>query len=215
MPGKIVAGSGWHTFELTFTNPSSSELSEVDYFAGVGPADENAEYAFDAKLVVLEVFDEDERVWVPVDDGSGHSVGWIGWGDLAGEHSSTFEMRLNVKAGAPVGAGLTIGAGIYLDEDGKCFGVGENSFDLEIVAPGTKPGNGPGPQTGGKTPVSTTPTEKPSRDDVPQVQGSLAETGSSSALPMIAVIGGVAMAAGAGTILVVRRRRAGDLGAVA
>ncbi|MFF2807928.1 LAETG motif-containing sortase-dependent surface protein [Streptomyces sp. NPDC058000] len=39
-------------------------------------------------------------------------------------------------------------------------------------------------------------------------KGNLAETGSSSALPTIALVGGVAMAAGAGAIISVRRRKA-------
>ncbi|MFE0512487.1 LAETG motif-containing sortase-dependent surface protein, partial [Streptomyces sp. NPDC058964] len=39
--------------------------------------------------------------------------------------------------------------------------------------------------------------------------GSLAETGSSSALPMIGLVGGLAVVAGAGAVFAVRRRRAG------
>lgn len=41
------------------------------------------------------------------------------------------------------------------------------------------------------------------------VSGSLAETGSSSALPMIGLVGGVAVVAGAGAVFVVRRRKTG------
>ncbi|MEW1566395.1 LAETG motif-containing sortase-dependent surface protein [Streptomyces sp. NPDC093509] len=40
--------------------------------------------------------------------------------------------------------------------------------------------------------------------------GSLAETGSSSALPTIALAGGIAVVAGAGALIVVRRRTSGD-----
>jgi len=39
--------------------------------------------------------------------------------------------------------------------------------------------------------------------------GSLAETGSSSALPMIGLTGGLAVALGAGAVFVVRRRKGG------
>jgi LPXTG-motif cell wall-anchored protein len=39
--------------------------------------------------------------------------------------------------------------------------------------------------------------------------GNLAETGSSSALPVIGLVGGVAVVAGAGAMFVVRRRKAG------
>ncbi|WP_408996512.1 LAETG motif-containing sortase-dependent surface protein [Streptomyces europaeiscabiei] len=37
----------------------------------------------------------------------------------------------------------------------------------------------------------------------------LAETGPSSALPVIGIVGGVAVAAGAGAMFLVRRRKAG------
>ncbi|MGW3242853.1 LAETG motif-containing sortase-dependent surface protein [Streptomyces sp. NPDC001070] len=57
------------------------------------------------------------------------------------------------------------------------------------------------PRTGGKTPVT-----KPSGDTE---IGSQAETGTSSSLPLIATVGGVAMVVGAGTIFTVRRRRSG------
>ena len=40
--------------------------------------------------------------------------------------------------------------------------------------------------------------------------GSLAATGSSSALPVIGLVGGVAVVLGAGSIVVARRRRTGS-----
>ncbi|MFC7513108.1 LAETG motif-containing sortase-dependent surface protein [Streptomyces thermocarboxydus] len=48
-----------------------------------------------------------------------------------------------------------------------------------------------------------------------KVTGSLAETGSNSALPVIGLVGGAAVVAGAGALFVVRRRKAArrrDLG---
>ncbi|MFC5034791.1 hypothetical protein ACQFX6_32735 [Streptomyces sp. DSM 41987] len=38
LPGKIVAGSGWHNFTLTTTNQSDKDASAVLFYAGVGPA---------------------------------------------------------------------------------------------------------------------------------------------------------------------------------
>jgi LPXTG-motif cell wall-anchored protein len=43
----------------------------------------------------------------------------------------------------------------------------------------------------------------------PQVTGNLAETGSSSALPMVGLVGGFAVVAGTGAVFAVRRRKAG------
>ena len=81
-------------------------------------------------------------------------------------------------------------------------------YDFDVLVAGSKPGpiddakgkpgdkgNHPAPQGGGKD-LSPLP-----------VSGKLAETGSSSALPMIGLIGGVAMAVGGGAVFIVRRRR--------
>jgi LPXTG-motif cell wall-anchored protein len=77
-------------------------------------------------------------------------------------------------------------------------------YEFQIVSAGTDTG-GTKPQEGGKAPV----TDKKPTGTTPEVTGSLAETGSSSALPMISLVGGAAVVAGAGAIFVVRRRKAG------
>ncbi|QNA77608.1 LPXTG cell wall anchor domain-containing protein [Streptomyces sp. So13.3] len=204
LPGKIVAGSGWHNLTLTTTNESDKDANAVLFYAGVGSAAEDAPDAFSTKQVVLQAYDDESGAWQNINDGAGHSVGFAGFSDTlkAGE-KVTIKLRLDVKANAPIGQGMTIGGGTYLNDQANCLGDSGHAYLVQIVAPGTATG-GPAPQTGGKVPL---PTTTPSKGTVPQVTGNLAETGSSSATPMIAAVGGAAVALGAGAIFIVRRRK--------
>ncbi|HEV3364982.1 MAG TPA: LAETG motif-containing sortase-dependent surface protein [Acidimicrobiia bacterium] len=203
LPGKIAAGSGWHKFSLNVQNNSDSTLNDLDFYAGAS-ADKNGEELFSSKQVQLQAWDPQDKIWVDLNEG-GYAVGYVGYTDeLKPEYQVNIPLRLNVKPSAPVGAGFSLGATIYGDNDDECIGFGDVSYKFQIVAAGTDTG-GTKPQEGGKAPVTD---EKPA-GDTPEVTGSLAETGSSSALPMISLVGGAAVVAGAGAIFVVRRRKAG------
>ncbi|MET9680290.1 LAETG motif-containing sortase-dependent surface protein [Streptomyces coeruleorubidus] len=203
LPGKIAAGSGWHKFSLNVANNSDSTLNDLDFFAGASP-DKNGEELFSSKQVQLQAWDPQDKIWVDLNEG-GYAVGYVGYTDeLKPEYEVNIPLRLNVKPSAPVGAGFSLGATIYGDNDDECIGFGDVSYKFQIVAAGTDTG-GTKPTEGGKAPVTD---EKPS-GNTPEVTGSLAETGSSSALPMISLVGGAAVVAGAGAIFVVRRRKAG------
>ncbi|MCF0075857.1 LAETG motif-containing sortase-dependent surface protein [Streptomyces lomondensis] len=203
LPGKIAAGSGWHKFSLNVVNNSDSTLNDLDFFAGASP-DKNGEELFSSKQVQLQAWDPQDKIWVDLNEG-GYAVGYVGYTDeLQPEYQVNIPLRLNVKPSAPVGAGFSLGATIYGDSDGECVGFGDVSYKFQIVAAGTDT-DGTKPQEGGKAPVTD---EKPS-GNTPEVTGSLAETGSSSALPMISLVGGAAVVAGAGAMFVVRRRKAG------
>ncbi|MEU0848797.1 LAETG motif-containing sortase-dependent surface protein [Streptomyces flaveolus] len=203
LPGKIPAGSGWHKFSLNVVNNSDSTLDNLDYFAGAS-SDAVGEDLFKSKQVSLQAWDPDEKVWVDLDE-SGYAVGYVGFTTvLEPDYEVNIPMRVNVKASAPVGAGFTLGATIYGDADGECTGYGDVAYKFQIVAAGTDT-DGTKPQEGGKAPVTDT---KPAAT-TPEVTGSLAETGSSSALPMIGLAGGLAVLAGGGAVFVVRRRKAG------
>ena len=203
LPGKIAAGSGWHKFSLNVLNNSDSTLNDLDFFAGASP-DKNGEELFTSKQVKLQAWDPDGKVWVDLNEG-GYAVGYVGYTDeLKPEYQVNIPLRLNVSKSAPVGAGFSLGATIYGDNDAECTGFGDVSYKFQIVSAGTDTG-GTKPQEGGKAPVTD---EKPS-GNTPEVTGNLAETGSSSALPMISLVGGAAVVAGAGAIFVVRRRKAG------
>ncbi|MEW2807782.1 LAETG motif-containing sortase-dependent surface protein [Streptomyces massasporeus] len=203
LPGKIAAGSGWHKFSLNVLNNSDSTLNDLDFFAGASP-DKNGEELFTSKQVQLQAWDPDAKVWTDLNEG-GYAVGYVGYTDeLKPEYEVDIPLRLNVGKSAPVGAGFSLGATIYGDNDAECTGFGDVSYKFQIVSAGTDT-DGTKPQEGGKAPVTD---EKPS-GNTPEVTGSLAETGSSSALPMISLVGGAAVVAGAGAIFVVRRRKAG------
>ncbi|WP_031108519.1 LAETG motif-containing sortase-dependent surface protein [Streptomyces sp. NRRL S-146] len=203
LPGKIAAGSGWHKFSLNVLNNSDSTLNDLDFFAGASP-DKNGEELFSSKQVQLQAWDPADKTWVDLNEG-GYAVGYVGYTDeLKPEYEVDIPLRLNVSKSAPVGAGFSLGATIYGDNDAECTGFGDVSYKFQIVSAGTDTG-GTKPQEGGKAPVTD---EKPS-GNTPEVTGSLAETGSSSALPMISLVGGAAVVAGAGAIFVVRRRKAG------
>ncbi|GGV77736.1 hypothetical protein GCM10010228_45020 [Streptomyces massasporeus] len=203
LPGKIAAGSGWHKFSLNVLNNSDSTLNDLNFFAGASP-DKNGEELFTSKQVQLQAWDPADKTWVDLNEG-GYAVGYVGYTDeLKPEYEVDIPLRLNVSKSAPVGAGFSLGATIYGDNDAECTGFGDVSYKFQIVSAGTDT-DGTKPQEGGKAPVTD---EKPS-GNTPEVTGSLAETGSSSALPMISLVGGAAVVAGAGAIFVVRRRKAG------
>ncbi|GAA0632250.1 hypothetical protein GCM10009535_04920 [Streptomyces thermocarboxydovorans] len=203
LPGKIAAGSGWHKFTLNVANNSDSTLQDLGFFAGAS-ADEEWEQLFKSKQVQVQAYDPAEKVWFDLDS-EGYAVGYVGWTDeLEPGYEVDIPLRLNVKPSAPAGAAFSFGVTIYGDADAECTGFGAASYRFQIVAAGTNT-EGTKPQEGGKAPVTD---EKPS-SGTPEVTGSLAETGSSSALPMIGLAGGLAVVAGAGAVFVVRRRKAG------
>ncbi|MFV0134138.1 LPXTG cell wall anchor domain-containing protein [Streptomyces sp. HMX87] len=203
LPGKIAAGSGWHKFSLDVVNNSDSTLGPLDYFAGAA-SDVNGEELFASKQVSLQAWDPENKVWDDLNEG-GYAVGYVGYTDeLEPGYEVNIPLRLNVKANAPVGAGFSLGATIYGDGDGECVGFGDVAYKFQIVAAGTDT-DGTKPQTGGKAPV----TDKKPSSDTPEITGELAETGSSSMLPTIGLVGGFAVVAGAGALFAVKRRKAG------
>ncbi|MFF3483841.1 LPXTG cell wall anchor domain-containing protein [Streptomyces sp. NPDC002701] len=204
LPGKIAVGSGWHKFSLNVLNSSDSTLQNLDFLAGAS-ADVDGTDLFKSKQVQLQAWNPDAKVWENLDE-EGYAVGFVGYTDeLKPDYEVNVPLRINVKADAPVGAGFSLGATIYGDDDAQCTGFGEVAYKFQIVAAGTDT-DGTEPQEGGKAPISD---QKPDRTNTPEVTGSLAETGSDSALPTIGLVGGVALLAGAGAVVVARRRKAG------
>ncbi|WP_205571216.1 hypothetical protein [Streptomyces sp. YIM 130001] len=205
LPGKIATGSGWHKFSLTAGNESQTVLEDIVFLAGAS-ADKDGEDVFKSKQVEIQAYNPDDRTWetVGTDD---YAVGFVGWTDeLKPGHTVDIPMRLNARAGAPVGSGFSLGASVYLDESGDCAGFGEVAYKFRIVAAGSDT-EGTKPQEGGRAPVTD---ETPSKPVVTEVTGNLARTGSSSMLPTIGLIGGIAVLAGAGVVFAVRRRGAGE-----
>ncbi|MFJ6070100.1 LAETG motif-containing sortase-dependent surface protein [Streptomyces sp. NPDC093065] len=204
LPGEIATGSGWHEFSLNVANNSGSTLQNLEYLAGAS-ADLGGEELFESEQVSLQAWNPRDKTWEELDE-LGYAVGYIGYTDeLAPDYEVAVPMRIDVRAGAPVGAGFTLGATIYGDADGECTGFGDVAYRFRIVAPGTDT-EGTRPQEGGRAPVAMTKRAA----GTPQVTGSLAATGSSSALPVIGLVGGLAVVVGGGAVFLVRRRRTGS-----
>ncbi|MEU6013198.1 LAETG motif-containing sortase-dependent surface protein [Streptomyces sp. NPDC047515] len=205
LPGKIARGSGWHTFKMNVYNASKSTVKEIDYFAGAA-SDKNGDDLFKSKHVSLQALDTDTGTWEELSE-DGRAVGYVGRSDeIRGGYEVDIPLRINVKASAPIGAGFTLGAGLYVG-DKDCAGVSDVAYKFKIVNSGE---SGSKPQTGGSAPV---PSTKPADNPTGKVSGTLAETGSSSAVPVFATAGGAAVVLGAGAMFIVRRRRNGDAAA--
>ncbi|MFF5048691.1 LAETG motif-containing sortase-dependent surface protein [[Kitasatospora] papulosa] len=207
LSGKIARGSGWDRFTFTIYNDSKKTVKNVAFFAGAA-ADEAGEKLFTTKQVRLQALNEADGTWEDIED-LGSSSGYVGEADgIKPGYEVDIDLRLKVEASAPVGAGFSLGGGLVFGDELEavpCFQ--DVAYKFQIVDAGN--GGGAEPQEGGKIPV---PTTKPAGDTA-EVTGNLAETGSSSSTPAIALAGGAAVVLGAGAMFVVRRRGNGDAAA--
>ncbi|WP_338685855.1 LAETG motif-containing sortase-dependent surface protein [Streptomyces acidiscabies] len=198
LPETIVAGSGWHNFSFDIANDGKDTIKNIKPFILVGAGTEEDDYS---DALSLQVFQPSSGKWITLEDGFGDATTFSTLTLDAGK-STSYKLRLSVKGKTPDSMGIAIGLATYSDAKSCWVGNDPNgaSYEFEILAAGSKPGK-PGnakPQTGGAKPVNLNDVE---------VTGSLAETGSSSALPMIGLVGGAAVVAGAGAIFIVRRRK--------
>ncbi|MFF2730096.1 LAETG motif-containing sortase-dependent surface protein [Streptomyces sp. NPDC058008] len=202
LSGKIARGGGWDRFTFNIYNDSKSTVKNVAFFAGAA-ADKAGEKLFSTDQVRLQALND--GVWEDVED-FGSTSGYVGQTDeIKPGYEIDIDLRLKVAASAPVGAGFSLGGGLVFGEDFEtepCFT--DVAYKFQIVDAGA--GGGAKPQEGGKIPV---PAAKPA-GDTSKVTGSLAETGSSSTTPAIALAGGAAVVLGAGAMFVVRRRKNGE-----
>ncbi|MFJ5776732.1 LAETG motif-containing sortase-dependent surface protein [Streptomyces sp. NPDC093094] len=203
LPGKIVAGDGPHTFRLVLTNDSDAAIEDIRFYAEV-ENHELEESRFLSPYVELEF--KDGSGWTRIGDGDWAGDEFLDT-TLAANASTSVELRLTVDAGAPAGDAYSFGSGAYLDRvDGEdCIAEGWAQYDFEVLKAGSA-----APSPGTATPSDS--DKKPQGGagaDTSGSPGNLAATGSSSALPVIALVGGFAVVAGAGAVFAVRRRRTG------
>ncbi|MHA5052711.1 LAETG motif-containing sortase-dependent surface protein [Streptomyces sp. SD15] len=210
LPGKIVAGSGWHAFTLSAANKSSEDLGQVQWLAAVDNyAESDDEDDWLATYAQLEFFNPATKTWESIADEVGNGF-YFGETTLGAKETVAIKLRVNIGADAPAGDGYALGFGGYVDQEKDCVHSSFAFYELTVLAAGSnnenpgeaKPGKGDGP-SGGKEPQG-------GAEEIPAT-GSLAETGSSSALPTIGLVGGIAVLAGAGAVFVVRRRKSGDV----
>ncbi|MGW2517132.1 LAETG motif-containing sortase-dependent surface protein [Streptomyces sp. NPDC001617] len=209
LPGKIVAGDGFHKFKLTVTNDAKTTVEGVAFYAEVENY-ELDEAKFLSPYVDLEFKNPESGSWdrIGSDDWAGDYFFYVD--KLKAGQSETVDLRVSISSKAPAGDAYSFGSGAYLDNvDGQdCIAEGWAQYDFEVLKAGSA----------NPDPGSATPSDNGSKESVKKPQGevsdlptgNLAETGSSSALPVIGLVGGVAVVAGAGAVFAVRRRRAGS-----
>ncbi|MET9906693.1 hypothetical protein ABZZ74_07675 [Streptomyces sp. NPDC006476] len=204
LPDTIVAGSGWVPFSFNVTNHGDTKIKDIKPLIGVAAVgwEDAKDYSGQIKVQVL---DKSSGTWKTIADAAGEGGTFTAFSLDAGK-SVSYQLRLSVSGKVPDSLGLTGGLAEYADDQGCWVADDPNGwvYFFDILAAGSdagKPGDAK-PQTGGRKPLK----------DVSDVSatGSLAETGSSSALPVIGLVGGVAVVLGAGSVVVARRRRAGS-----
>jgi LPXTG-motif cell wall-anchored protein len=208
LPGKIVAGDGFHAFKLVVTNDSEADIEGVAFYAEI----ENYEFdeaKFLSPYVDLEFKNPETGSWDRIgnDDWAGDYFFYVD--KLKAEASKSVDLRVSIYKRAPAGDAYSFGSGAYLDnvEDQDCIAEGWAQYDFKVLKAGssnTDPGSATPSDNGSKDPV-----HKPQGNVSDLPTGNLADTGSSSALPMIGLVGGVAVVAGAGAVFAMRRRKAG------
>jgi LPXTG-motif cell wall-anchored protein len=199
LPESIVAGSGWTNFKFNVKNSGDDTIKDIQPFVGVGAVDWDFEEDY-SDLVTVQVKQGGSWVDVSTQFGEGGSFNAF---TLDGGDSLSYQLRVKVDRKVPSAIGIAIGLAEYSDEKGCWVSSDENYgiYYFEVLPAGSDPGkpNDAKPQTGGKGAISDV-------NNV-DVDGQLAETGSSSALPVLGLVGGFAVVAGTGVVFAVKRRK--------
>ncbi|MFZ4158080.1 LAETG motif-containing sortase-dependent surface protein [Streptomyces griseoincarnatus] len=203
LPETIVAGSGWTTFSFDVTNRGDEEIENIKPLIGVAAVGWEDVRDYSGQITV-QVYDKAAGKWSTLAGAAGEGATFAAFSLGAGQ-SASYQLRLSVSGNVPDALGLTGGFAEYSDTEGCWVADDPNGwiYFFDILAAGSDAGDPEDakPQTGGVKELDKVSEVK--------VTGSLAETGSNSALPVIGLVGGVAVVAGAGALFVVRRRKAG------
>ncbi|MFD1661617.1 LAETG motif-containing sortase-dependent surface protein [Streptomyces caeni] len=212
LPGKITAGSGWHSFTLKVTNDSDVTLKNVAFYAEV----ESTKYWTSDKPVLspyvdLEFLNPSTKSWESIKGQDGLAGDYF-WGTevMKPGDFNKINLRVDIHKDAPAGEAYHFGTGAYLDNINGKDCIAENWGDgwyFDILSAGTSNEDPGKAKPGAEKPASDTPKKPQGGVSDQPVTGSLAETGSSSAVPTIGLVGGLAVVVGAGALFVVRRRK--------
>ncbi|MFF8843565.1 peptidase [Streptomyces sp. NPDC015127] len=197
LPSKIVAGSTVN-FSVRVTNGTDKTLDKVLPFVYFHATDKSGYNVVDEYFDLQWWSPDSSPEWTDVVDGGyAGSISPL----KAGAHADV-KLRLKVDAKAPAGDGVAFIAGDYVNDDDTCGGNFFTEYEFDVLAAGSKPGTVDDAKPG--------KTSKTKPAAVPQggTNGTLANTGSASALPQLAAAAGAAVALGAGAVFVVRRRNA-------
>ncbi|KEG40468.1 LAETG motif-containing sortase-dependent surface protein [Streptomyces griseorubens] len=203
LPETIVAGSGWTTFSFDVSNRGDEEIKNIKPLIGVAAVGWEDVRDYSGQITV-QAYDKATGRWNTLAGAAGEGATFAAFSLGAGQ-SVSYQLRLSVSGKVPDALGLTGGFAEYSDTEGCWIADDPNGwiYFFDILAAGSDAGDPDDakPQTGG--------VKELDRVSEVKVTGSLAETGSNSALPVIGLVGGVAVVAGAGALFVVRRRKAG------
>ncbi|MFI5903536.1 LPXTG cell wall anchor domain-containing protein [Streptomyces cyaneofuscatus] len=209
LPSEVVAGSGFHGFKLNVENKGDKAYKRVDLGLIAAQIDDDS-WLPNTDHLTLQFKNPETGAWTDISlDQDDEVIGYIGYTDIRAKESFSIDLRLSVDKKAPEGFGFAFIIGLYADEEGNCvYPESEQFYEFDVLAAGTDAGepNEAEPQTGGKKPVPV----KPVGNTEIKPEGTLAQTGSDSNLPVIATIGTVAILAGAGVVFALGRRRKGD-----
>ncbi|OQR61001.1 hypothetical protein B6E66_26895 [Streptomyces maremycinicus] len=211
LPSKIVAGSGWHDFTYEVGNNSDVDFQHVYIAMFLDYADETDAWLSEG-LAVIQV--KEDGKWTDAyqdsyEDEDGTTVNITGsflaqLDELEAGSSASLDLRVQVAASAPAGSSLAMSDALYVGDKSDCHFNGDY-YDVEILGAGSDTDGVDDAKPNGDKPTDGTKAQGGAKP----ISGSLAETGSNSALPMIGLVGGVAVVAGAGAVFAVRRRKVG------
>lgn len=228
LPNKIVAGSGWHDFTFSVKNNSDADLKNVWVNTFTEYADDvNMDDSLAWDLAQLQYKDPETGKWTDsyqdsYSDGNANDATvatgtFVGIIDAIDKGAKVdMDLRVRIDAKAPAGSSFAMSSAVYAGKGTACNGNGD-VYEFTVLKAGSKPAD-----EGDAKPTGDKPTEKPKTDMKPQggseqlpVTGKLASTGSSSAVPTIGLVGGVAVVLGAGALFAVRRRKGAGSNAAA
>jgi hypothetical protein len=217
LPNKIVAGSGWHTFKFVVKNASDKDLQNVWINALTEYSDDvNQDSSLMLNLAQIQL--KQDGKWTDSYQesvGSGSDETTLSGSIVAvlptleKKSSTTLDLRVKIKSSAPAGSSFALSQAVYAGKGESCY-VNGDYYEFSVLAAGSSdPGDVGDAKPTGQKPSGTNEDLKP-QGDVNEATGSLASTGSSSALPVIGLVGGAAVVAGAAAVVMVRRRKTGE-----
>ncbi|MGW7639453.1 LPXTG cell wall anchor domain-containing protein [Streptomyces decoyicus] len=210
LPRRLTAGGAWTPFSTTLTNTTGKPMAEVQPFLLVSSAED-----VDRPYWELETEYRDAKTgqWKTFHDAEPDEL--FGSFAIGPRSTLTLQLRTRVVKDAKPGTGYVLAAGDYRNRDGSCGSAKEAWYDFTILPAGAKPtqpgepGEPGGTAEPGQSAASGGSTGGSGSTGGLSAQGGahLAATGSSSALPAIALAGGAATVLGGGAVIGVRRRK--------
>ncbi|MFH8237306.1 hypothetical protein [Streptomyces sp. NPDC018321] len=225
LPNKIVAGSGWHNFEFVIDNDSDKNLENVWINAFAEYSGEvNSDVSLYGDLAELQVKQDGKWTSAYQESYGEGEYAFTFTGSIVAllptlekNSTATLDLRVRIDADAPAGSAFSMSQAVYAGEGQSCYGNGEY-YDFTVLAANSDlPDDVDDVKPNGEKPKGIDKDLRPQGVDqdlkpqggVKPVTGSLAATGSSSALPTIGLVGGLAVVVGGGAMYLVRRRKAG------